>query len=213
MRWGAAWSGAAAVAALTAACGGGPPESAPPSGAGPAPWFADEAASRGITLAHRSGHEGSTYRLPEIMGGGAALLRHGRRRRPRRAAGAERRRSARPTAAPGIGSTATTAAAALRTSRTAAGVDVAGLRHGCGHRRLRWRRRSRSCISPISAATSCSGTTDWGASPTSLRRRGSPDPAGARARRSSTSTPTAGSTSSSPGISPGRPSASVSASA
>jgi enediyne biosynthesis protein E4 len=36
-------------------------------------WFEDVAAARGITFAHRSGHE-TRYLLPEIMGGGGALL-------------------------------------------------------------------------------------------------------------------------------------------
>ena len=73
MRRGAAWLVAFAAAA-TAACGGGSPASVTAPGVSLAPWFADEAASRGITVAHRSGHEGTTYRLPEIMGGGAALF-------------------------------------------------------------------------------------------------------------------------------------------
>jgi len=63
------------------ACGGGDTSPRPPSGATPgaagsasAAWFADEAAARGVTLRHRSGHEAGRYRLPEIMGGGAALF-------------------------------------------------------------------------------------------------------------------------------------------
>ena len=63
------------------ACGGGDTPTTPPSGATPgaadsasAAWFADEAAARGVTLRHRSGHEAGRYRLPEIMGGGAALF-------------------------------------------------------------------------------------------------------------------------------------------
>ena len=63
------------AAAIAAACGGGaaPAADTSPAAASP-PWFADEAAARGLTLRHRSGHQGSTYRLPEIMGGGAALF-------------------------------------------------------------------------------------------------------------------------------------------
>ncbi len=45
-------------------------DAAPP---GP-PWFADEAAARGVVFRHRSGHVAGAYRLPEIMGGGAALF-------------------------------------------------------------------------------------------------------------------------------------------
>ncbi|MGE0361028.1 MAG: CRTAC1 family protein [Vicinamibacterales bacterium] len=66
------------LGALAAACGGGstPPESPATAtpGASGASWFADEAAARGLTLRHRSGHEAGRYRLPEIMGGGAALF-------------------------------------------------------------------------------------------------------------------------------------------
>ena len=63
------------AAATAVACGGGtaPATDTSPAAAS-APWFADEAAARGLTLRHRSGHEGSTYRLPEIIGGGAALF-------------------------------------------------------------------------------------------------------------------------------------------
>jgi hypothetical protein len=38
-----------------------------------APWFEEQAASRGIDFVHRSGHE-TRHPLPEIMGGGAALF-------------------------------------------------------------------------------------------------------------------------------------------
>jgi hypothetical protein len=65
----------------TAASGCGPSTPAPAASGAPAgtpasgaPWFEDIAASAGLTFTHRSGHEGSTYRLPEIMGGGAALF-------------------------------------------------------------------------------------------------------------------------------------------
>jgi hypothetical protein len=37
------------------------------------PWFAEEAAARGLVFAHRSGHAGA-HLMPEIMGGGGALL-------------------------------------------------------------------------------------------------------------------------------------------
>jgi hypothetical protein len=49
------------------------PKAAAPAATASA-WFADEAAARGLTLRHRSGHAGSLYLLPEIMGGGAALF-------------------------------------------------------------------------------------------------------------------------------------------
>jgi hypothetical protein len=74
-RRGLGWVSALAIACACAACGGEAPTSTP--GAAPAaasPWFADEAASRGLTLRHRSGHTGTVFRLPEIMGGGAALF-------------------------------------------------------------------------------------------------------------------------------------------
>lgn len=67
----------------TAASGCGPSTPAPsPAASGAsagtpasgAPWFEEIAASAGLIFTHRSGHEGSTYRLPEIMGGGAALF-------------------------------------------------------------------------------------------------------------------------------------------
>jgi enediyne biosynthesis protein E4 len=66
---------------LASGCGPSTPAPSPAAGgttaatavAGP-PWFEDVAASAGLTFLHRSGHEGSTYRLPEIMGGGAALF-------------------------------------------------------------------------------------------------------------------------------------------
>lgn len=63
--------------ALAAGCGS-PSTPAPPAGtaspATAAPWFDEGAARAGLAFVHRSGHEGSTYRLPEIMGGGAALF-------------------------------------------------------------------------------------------------------------------------------------------
>ena len=66
------------VCALGAsACGSSTPSPSASSGTAAtaaAPWFEDIAASAGLTFTHRSGHEGSTYRLPEIMGGGAALF-------------------------------------------------------------------------------------------------------------------------------------------
>ena len=54
------------------ACGGPPP----PTASTPArtAWFEDVAKPAGIDFLHRAGHEGSVYRLPEIMGGGAALF-------------------------------------------------------------------------------------------------------------------------------------------
>ncbi|MGD9903444.1 MAG: CRTAC1 family protein [Vicinamibacterales bacterium] len=69
---------AAAAAALvwSLGCAGAPATGEPPAASEPAgaPWFVDEAAARGLTLRHRSGHEAGRYRLPEIMGGGAALV-------------------------------------------------------------------------------------------------------------------------------------------
>lgn len=64
------------VAALgVAGCGSSAPEpSSTASSEAAAPWFEDIAASAGLSFVHRSGHEGTTYRLPEIMGGGAALF-------------------------------------------------------------------------------------------------------------------------------------------
>ncbi|MBM3808370.1 MAG: CRTAC1 family protein [Acidimicrobiia bacterium] len=64
------------IAAWCVAACAPPPEpgkgaASPPTAA--APWFEDVAAARGITFAHRSGHE-TRHPLPEIMGGGAALL-------------------------------------------------------------------------------------------------------------------------------------------
>jgi len=47
-----------------------PPEPAPP---GFQPWFADEAAARGLQFVHVSGHD-EAWLMPEIMGGGGALL-------------------------------------------------------------------------------------------------------------------------------------------
>jgi hypothetical protein len=75
-RRGRGWFGALVIAGTFAACGGEAPTSTP--GTTPplasSPWFADEAAARGLTLRHRSGHAGTVFRLPEIMGGGAALF-------------------------------------------------------------------------------------------------------------------------------------------
>ena len=53
-----------ALPVLAAACSPGPQA--------PTPWFADEAAERGLVFQHVSG-AGGAYWLPEIMGGGAAL--------------------------------------------------------------------------------------------------------------------------------------------
>ncbi len=73
-----------ALALALAACGQAPsaPAPAPVGGATSAggtaaastPWFEDVALASGLVFTHRSGHEGATYRLPEIMGGGAALF-------------------------------------------------------------------------------------------------------------------------------------------
>ena len=74
------WPLALVIAAIGSGCGGAAPTPPPASASGSpapgasAPWFADEAVARGLTLRHRSGHAGATYRLPEIMGGGAALF-------------------------------------------------------------------------------------------------------------------------------------------
>ncbi len=78
---------AAGVAGLMAgvlgACGPGAPSSTEPragaaagnaSVTAAAPWFEDVAPAAGLVFTHRSGHAGTTFRLPEIMGGGAALF-------------------------------------------------------------------------------------------------------------------------------------------
>ena len=73
-------AGATLFGAVLAACGappftpvaGGADASTPAASA--APWFDDIAAAAGLAFTHRSGHVGSTFRLPEIMGGGAALF-------------------------------------------------------------------------------------------------------------------------------------------
>ena len=59
----------AAAAALLASCG----EAGSADPAAPAPWFAEEAAARGLLFAHDSGARGE-YLMPEIMSGGAALF-------------------------------------------------------------------------------------------------------------------------------------------
>jgi hypothetical protein len=67
------WLGVLVVALSVPGCSDAPaPRTSAPGAA--AVWFADEAAARGLTLRHRSGHTGTVYRLPEIMGGGAALF-------------------------------------------------------------------------------------------------------------------------------------------
>lgn len=67
-----------ACAGTMVACGGATPSSTPASvpttAAASAPWFEDVAARAGLVFTHRSGHSGSTYQLPEIMGGGVALF-------------------------------------------------------------------------------------------------------------------------------------------
>ena len=73
-------AGASLLGALLAACGAAP--STPVAGgagastpaASASPWFEDIATTAGLVFTHRSGHAGSTFRLPEIMGGGAALF-------------------------------------------------------------------------------------------------------------------------------------------
>ena len=62
------------VAVIGSGCGGAPPPPPPSTTSTVAPWFRDEAADRGLTFRHRSGHAGTVHRLPEIMGGGAALF-------------------------------------------------------------------------------------------------------------------------------------------
>jgi len=66
---------------LAGGCGPStPPAPATTTGGGNAtspaatPWFEDVAAASGLRFLHRSGHDGMSYRLPEIMGGGAALF-------------------------------------------------------------------------------------------------------------------------------------------
>jgi hypothetical protein len=62
-------------AALVAACGRGsaPEPGATSSAAGGTPWFANEAAARGIDFVHTTGH-GEHYLFPEIVCGGGALF-------------------------------------------------------------------------------------------------------------------------------------------
>jgi hypothetical protein len=55
-----------------AGCGGEPPASPAQAASGP-PWFEEQAAARGLSFTHRSGHH-DRFLLPEIMGGGAALF-------------------------------------------------------------------------------------------------------------------------------------------
>lgn len=47
------------------------PAAAPGPDAG---WFTEEADERGLRFTYASGHDGSAYRMPEIIGGGAALF-------------------------------------------------------------------------------------------------------------------------------------------
>ncbi len=81
------WAWASLLVGVLLASGCGPSTPAPQHAAGAAraagdsatpaagaPWFEDVAAAAGLAFVHRSGHEGTTYRLPEIMGGGAALF-------------------------------------------------------------------------------------------------------------------------------------------
>ncbi len=62
--------------AMAAACGSPSPPSTTATSAAEtaAPWFEDVAARAGLAFTHRSGHESSGFRLPEIMGGGVALV-------------------------------------------------------------------------------------------------------------------------------------------
>ncbi|HUU33081.1 MAG TPA: CRTAC1 family protein [Vicinamibacterales bacterium] len=77
---------AGVLAAALVACGPASPPSGADTGSGPpatgggatapaaAPWFEEVAQASGLVFAHRSGHAGTTFRLPETMGGGAALF-------------------------------------------------------------------------------------------------------------------------------------------
>ena len=60
--------GAAALVLLLAACAPGERGSS-----GPAPWFRESAADRGLVFEHSSGHTGR-HLFPEIIGGGGALF-------------------------------------------------------------------------------------------------------------------------------------------
>jgi len=53
---------------------GGPDGPGGPGESGGSPWFVEQAAARGLVFRHVSGHDGSRYYMPEIMGGGAALF-------------------------------------------------------------------------------------------------------------------------------------------
>ena len=71
------WLGTALLACALGAGACGSPDPAPPAAAPVAAtpaWFEDVASAAGLAFTHRSGHDGRTYRLPEIMGGGAALF-------------------------------------------------------------------------------------------------------------------------------------------
>jgi len=61
----------AALGWLLAACAEDPQPTRPEAEG--TPWFVEEAAARGLTFQHRSGH-GNEFWMPEIMAGGAALL-------------------------------------------------------------------------------------------------------------------------------------------
>ena len=148
------------LAMALAGCRGAPAPAAA-TDAGPAagsPWFADEAAARGLVFRHRSGHAARDLPPARDHGRRRGALRHGRRRRPRRAAGAERRarrdrrrpasralpqrrrRPVRATSPPAAASTCPATAWASRPATTTATAMP-------------------TCTSPISAPTCCCGTT------------------------------------------------------
>ncbi len=64
------------MTALLCGCGGGgddPTGTDLPAEAAP-PWFVEEAAERGLSFVHESGHREGTFLFPELMGGGACLF-------------------------------------------------------------------------------------------------------------------------------------------
>jgi FG-GAP-like repeat len=161
-------------------------------------WFEDVAAARGITFAHRSGHE-TRYLLPEIMGGGGALLDvdddgH---------LDVFLVQSGQIFAAPG-------SPAGHRLYRNRGDGTFEDVSEASGVAAVAG---TSICTSRALARTRCCRTTGVAASPMSPGPRESQDRAGAPAPRSPTSTRTATSICSSPAISTGASTSSASATA